>query len=151
VTTAISGPGRAQIDAFARSQGYPVDFRGMPLLPIQGPFVASHSGTFEVYDDVELFANEATAKRQFTQQAYPRTNQLVGYRELTSSLGDARLSYMGGFGPDPASSETQIVSIWRRGNAVATLSTLGASDMSLSEHARLAAIIDRRLQALQAH
>jgi hypothetical protein len=150
VDTALMGAGRAEIDASARADGVPTDTDGLPEIPIHGPFVATHSGIFEIYDDIAVFADETTAEQQFAQLAYPRAGQLVGYRELPSSLGDDRLMYTGGFGPDPASSETQIVTIWRRGNAVATLSTLGAADISAAEHAALAGIIDQRLRALEA-
>lgn len=147
VDSAISGPGREQIDAYTRQGGNTVN-PASPMLPIAGPFVASHSGIFEIYDDVMVLPSDAAAHDEFVTESYSRQEQDTDYRELPASVGDERKMYRGVFGPSATTYQTQIVTFWRRGNVVAMLNTMGAADVSEAEHARLVQLIDARITAL---
>ncbi len=143
--SAIDGAGREQLDAYTRETGNTPN----PLLPlpIAGPFVATHSGIFEVYDWVVVLPSSVDAQDEFARMAHSRADQLSDYRELPSSLGDERRVYRGVFGP-PATYETQIVTFWRRGDVVAMLNTMGAADISEDQHTDLVRIVDARMQAI---
>jgi hypothetical protein len=142
--SAASGPGRAQIDATTRQGGNAVD-PAAPMLPIAGPFVATHSGIFEIYDYVMILPSDAAAHDEFVVEARSRQAQDTDYRELAGSAGDERMMYRGVLGPAATTYETQIVTFWRRGNVVAMVNTMGAADVSEAEHVRLAGLIDARI------
>ena len=57
---AVTGPGRAEVDAFARELGYPIT--AQPLFPIQGAFVSDHRGVFDVQSQTTAFLSEADAR-----------------------------------------------------------------------------------------
>ena len=88
------------------------------------------------------------ASTAFAQLSYSRDRQLTDYRERPAGLGDEGKLYRGVLGPDSVDYETQIVTVWRRGNVVAMLNTIGASDISEIEHDRLVSIVDARMKAL---
>jgi hypothetical protein len=146
VDSAISGSGREQIDAYTREGGNTVN-PAAPMLPIGGPFVASHSGIFEIYDYVMVLPSDAAAHDEFVIESHSRQDQDTDYRELAASFGDERKMYRGVLGPSAATYETQIVTFWRRGNVVAMLNTMGAADLSEAEHARLVSLVDARIDA----
>jgi hypothetical protein len=146
VVSATSGSGREQIDAYTREGGNTVN-PSAPMLPIEGPFVASHSGIFEIYDDVMVLPSDAAAHEEFVVESHSRQGQDTDYRELLASAGDERKMYRGVLGPSAATYQTQVVTVWRRGNVVAMLNTMGAADLSETEHARLVSLIDARIEA----
>jgi len=79
VDSATSGPGREQIDATTRQDGNAVN-PAMPALPITGPFVASHSGIFEIYDYAMVLASDAAAHDEFALLAVSRQAQDTSQR-----------------------------------------------------------------------
>ena len=94
------------------------------------------------------FHSDAAAHGEFVFASYSRAQQDSDYRELSSSIADERKMYRRVLGPDPSTFETQIVTIWRRGKFVATVNTIGSSDISPEEHRRLVDVVDARIQAL---
>jgi hypothetical protein len=146
VDSAISGPGREQIDAYTREGGNTLN-SASPILPIVGPFVAAHSGIFEIYDYVMVLPSDAAAHDEFVIESHSRQDQDTDYRELTASVGDERKMYRDVLGPSAATHETQIVTFWRRGNVIAMVNTMGAADLSEAQHARLVSLVDARMEA----
>jgi len=143
--TAVTGEGRAQIDEVARRNGYDPSGKPLPLLPISGTFVSSHSGIFEVYDRVLVFSTDQAAHDEYARDTQPSEGQYFNLREIAAHWGDESATITGVLGPDPAQFETQMKTIWRRGRVVNVLSTQGASDISLSAHSRLVDGVDRRV------
>jgi len=93
-------------------------------------------------------SSDAEAHDEFVSSSYSRADQETDYRELPTTLADERKIYRGVLGPDAANFQTQIVTFWRRGNYVAMVNTMGAADISETEHDRLVDIVDARIQAV---
>lgn len=147
VESAIQGVGRQQIDAYTREGGNTPDSE-TPMLPVQGPFVSTHSGIFEVYDYVMVLGSDTAAHDEFLTASRTRAEQLADYRELPTSLADEGKVYRGVLGPDAMTYETQLVTVWRRGNVVGMVNTMGAGDVSEAEHDRLVGVVDARIETM---
>ena len=107
IETGLNEPGRQQIDAFEREGGNEPRTE-TPMLPVAGPFVATHSGIFEIYDYVMALSSDAEAHDEFVSSSYSRADQETDYRELPASLADERKMYRGVLGPDAANFQTQM-------------------------------------------
>ena len=93
---AVTGPGRAEVDAYSRKIGYPIT--DQPLIPIQGPFVSDHQGVFDVQGQTTAFltSNDAQNYADHLASAARGTKwmpiSLAGEHDVTASgavLGQA--------------------------------------------------------------
>ncbi|MGD0115113.1 MAG: hypothetical protein ABSC13_03805 [Dehalococcoidia bacterium] len=151
---AYTGEGRAQIDAQARAEGYDpyVDdvepgTTPQPWRPVQGPFVSTHHGIFELYAPVTVLSSPEAAHDYLLQSEDSARGSESGYEEVPSSIGDESLTLKAVQGPDPQTYETSVRIIFRRGRVVVDLNTLGSPDLSVEENWRLASLMDGRIQS----
>ena len=153
VDAAVSGEGRAQIDAQTRAGGNEPGDPSRPSadMPIHGVFVASHHGAFEIYDTVYRFSTEELARQTFQTLAYPAQPDDTPREDVPSqTFGDERRTQKSVLGPTAEEWETNYQTVWRRGTVVGWVRTAGAADIDPHDVSRLAAIIDDRLkQALR--
>lgn len=123
---AVSGPGRAEVDAYTRRLGYPIT--AQPLFPIQGPFVLDHEGVFDVQSQTTAFLNTTDAQN-YADHLWAAAH---GPKWTTLSLGEAGVRAGEIFGGDPQYQHWYATAIWRNGSLVVAIDaygTRGADDM----------------------
>jgi hypothetical protein len=115
---AVSGPGRAEVDAFARQHGYPIT--AQPLFPIQGAFVSDHQGVFDVQSQTTAFLSEADA------QNYADNLWAAAQGSKWTTIALARMVRAGGavMGEAP-NQDWYATAIWRSGVVVVHLDADG--------------------------
>lgn len=122
---AVSGPGRAEVDAYTRQLGYPIT--AQPLFPIQGPFVLDHQGVFDIESQTTAFLNSTDAQNE----ADSLWAAAQGPKWTTLSLGEAGVRASEIFGGDPPYHHWYAKAIWRAGTVVVAIDaygTRGATD-----------------------
>ena len=160
--SALSAEGRQQIGDWERQYSYPVT--NPPA--IMGPFVAEHTGVFEISSRALSFRTEDAARQEYHCCHYEdRDLNFDDYRTFPVHLGDEAdgwtgisksITTVGSSAPqmptDPAYQERTWVIHWRHGPVVAEVTLWGAHDIALADALHLAGIVDARITlALQAH
>ncbi len=146
---AYTDEARAQLDASDAQFGHPF-FGPDPDVPIEGPFVTSHHGVFEVYNQVLVYSTTAEAHSRYERLTNPDPNS---DRQIVSSpgFGDESTTFSATVAADaqevpPMAHESQFVTYWRRGRVVITVSTQGAADMNPQDNWNLVSIVDQRVK-----
>ena len=160
--SALSAEGRQQIGDWERQYSFPVT--NPPA--IMGPFVAEHTGVFEISSRALSFRTEDAARQEYHCCHYVDEDlNFDDYRTFPVHLGDEgdgwtgiskSITTIGSSAPqmptNPAYQERAWGIHWRHGPVVTTVAVWGAHDITLADALRLAGIVDGRItQALQAH
>ncbi len=140
---------RVQLDASEVQFGHPLSGPEQDV-PIEGPFVTSHHGVFEVYDQVLVYSTTAEAQNRYERQTTPDPNS---DRRIVSSpgFGDESTTFSDTVDAEaqetpPLAHESQFVTYWRRGRVVVTVSVLGAADMTPQDDWNLVSVVDQRVK-----
>ena len=156
----LSPQGRQQIGNWESQYGF------QPANPplIMGPFVAEHTGIFDVYSVVLSFRTEDAARQEYHCCHYVDEDlNFDDYHTIPVHLGDESdgwtgirksLTIAGSSAPkmptDPAYQERTYAIHWRHGPIVTNVAVWGAHDVMLDDALRIAAKVDAHItQALR--
>lgn len=156
----LSAQGRQQIGAWESQYGF------QPTNPplIMGPFVAEHSGIFDVYSVVLSFRTEDAARQEYHCCHYVDEDlNFDDYHTVPIHLGDEADGWTGirkslkvagstatQMPTDPAYQERTYAIHWRHGPIVTNVAVWGAHDVTLDDALHIAEKVDAHItQALQ--
>lgn len=132
---ALTGPDRAQEDAYARSLGYTPG--AVPLVPLSGAIVHDFPGALEIYESIYAYQTEAEAKA--LAELIDQSIQIGGSRTTIDGVpaGDAFFLPAPTSGPNPPYENTyQIVEVVA--SSVVRVSIQGGDALQASDAARVA-------------
>lgn len=156
----LSPQGRQEIGEWESQYGF------QPTNPplIMGPFVAEHTGIFDIYSVVLSFRTEDAARQEYHCCHYvDRDLNFDDYHTVPVHLGDKSDGWTGirkslkvagstatQMPTDPAYQERTYAIHWRHGPIVTNVAVWGAHDVTLAEALHIAEKVDTHItQALQ--
>ncbi|MBF6591669.1 MAG: hypothetical protein IVW57_14245, partial [Ktedonobacterales bacterium] len=142
--------GEAEIDNWQLANGY------QPTHPptIFGPFVADHTGAFEITSAEQSYHTTDSAKADYHCCTFNIADNFAGFRTLPIQLGDEATAWTGirNSPTDPGEDYEELTFniSWRHGPVISTVWLFGAHNITFDQAVAFARLVDQRItQALQ--